>query len=106
MYEVPAVGTHYWHGRTGYQVTKVDQALPVRVHFVRDPGWEESLHVGLPDEYVVDGGRQSDDGVWHFTVVRDAERPTGWSFGEDCESTIRAAVSDALAALPRAEAAG
>jgi hypothetical protein len=106
MFEVPSVGARYWHGRTGYRVERVDPTDPVTLHLVRDRVWEDALHDGLPSEYVIDGGRRSDDGSWHFTVVRNGDRIAGWSFGEDCEATIRDAVSRVVASLPRAEAAG
>jgi hypothetical protein len=70
MFEIPAVGEHYWHDRTGYTVREIDESQdPPRVHLVRDPEWEEAVHAGLPDGYLLDGGRSSDDGGWHFFMV-------------------------------------
>jgi hypothetical protein len=100
MYEVPEAGSHYWHGRSGYVVQRIDRTDPITVHFVRDPAWEEELHNGLPDEYIIDGGRRVDDGEWHFSVVGpDGRLNRAWSFGPDQEIAIRDAIQQVRALL-------
>ena len=94
MYDVPPPGSHYWHGRTGYLVLRVEQTDPVTVHFVRDPEWEQELHAGLPDDHIIDGGRGSDDGTWHFSVVGPSgQLNEAWAFGDQMEPAIREAVA-------------
>ncbi len=102
MYDLPEPGTHYWHGRTGYVVDRIEDAdgMP-HVHLIRDSSWERQMSAGLPDDHLVDGGRREDDGTWHFQVV-GPNGPIGgnaWSFGRELEPTLREAVAAALTQL-------
>lgn len=99
MYELPEAGAHYWHGTTGYRLDRIERMDDeTRVHLVRDPEWEQEMSIGLPDDYLVDGGRDSERGEWHFHVVGPQGRVAGgaWAFGDDLERTIRQAVAGAV----------
>lgn len=102
MFEVPSVGSHYWHDKTGYRVDRIEDVDgETRVHLIRDPEWEEEMSAPLPDEYLIDGGRDEEDGNWHFEVVGPrglvGGRATG--YGPDLEGAIRQAVAGAAAHL-------
>jgi hypothetical protein len=100
MHAIPEVGSHYWHDRTGYRLDRIEHVEgETRVHLVGDRDWEEAVSAGLPDEYMVMGGRDSHTGEWHFRVVGAKGPVIGWAFGEDLESTIARAVATALEAL-------
>ena|SRR6266516_4626858 len=104
MYEVPRVGAHYWHNRTGYRIQRIDQTEPLTVHLVRDPSWEEEIHAGLPGDYLLSGGRRSDDGTWHFSMVGPSGRLNdAWSVDDDLDAAIREVVGQAHASLARAQ---
>jgi hypothetical protein len=98
MYELPGVGQHYWHDRTGYVVRAVDATqVPARVDLELDRDWEEATHAGLPDDFLASGGRDSDTGQWHFEIVRsNGQRiPGSDSLGDDLDRALADAVSAA-----------
>lgn len=109
MYELPAVDDHYWHDRMGFTVRALDASQdPARIDLEHDPAWEEELHDGLPDDCLAVGGRDSDDGTWHFQIAssRPGRRlPGAWSFGDDLETTIRQAVVRAAEEFAREQGA-
>ena len=99
MYDLPEVGSLYWHGRTGYRVDRIEQLEDeIRVHLVHDPEWELKLLVPLASGHSIDGGRSSENGRWHFQVIGPDGRVVGtpWSTGFSLESAIRKAVAQAL----------
>lgn len=98
MYELPEVGAHYWHDRTGYRVDRIEQVEEeTRVDLIRDPEWEEEMSAGLPDNYLVDGGRDADHGRWHFRVVGPQGRVAGrGALNDNMEAAIRHAVAEAV----------
>jgi hypothetical protein len=54
MFELPAPGSRYWHDRSGYTVREVDRTQdPPHVHLVHDRAYEEELHAGLPEGYLL-----------------------------------------------------
>jgi hypothetical protein len=98
MFELPEPGSHYWHDRWGYTVREVDQTQdPPHVHLVHDRAYEEELHEGLPDGYLLDGGRRHDDGSWHFFMLTPQGRPLGPFPGSDFETAAGAALAAAHA---------
>jgi hypothetical protein len=95
MFELPSPGSHYWHDRWGYTVRGVDETQdPPHVHLVHDRAYEEELHNGLADGYLLDGGRNAEDGSWHFLMLTPQGRPLGPFWGAD----LNAAVAEAVAA--------
>jgi hypothetical protein len=104
MFELPAPGSHYWHDRWGYTVREVDETQdPPHVHLVHDRAYEEELHAGLPDGYLLDGGRDSEDGSWHFFMLTPQGRPLGPFRGGDFDSAVGQALA-AAAEHARAQA--
>jgi hypothetical protein len=103
MYDVPAVGSRYWHGRDPYKVRGVDENTdPVTVHLEHDDAWVAELHDALPDGYWLDGGRSDTDGRWHFQIVQDGvDRPIGMYIGDTLDDALDQAV---VAAQQRAAA--
>jgi hypothetical protein len=101
MYELPGVGEHYWHDKTGYRVDRIEEGDgEIRVHLIRDPDWEEAMSTPLPDEYLVDGGRDHEDGYWHFHVTGPTGLVAGANgYGTDLEAAIRQAVAQAAERL-------
>jgi hypothetical protein len=101
VFELPAVGSHYWHDKTGYRVDRIEEVDgETRVHFMRDPEWEEAVSTPLPDEYLVDGGRSDEDGHWHFQVVGPQGIVAGANgYGIELEPAIRQAVVEAATRL-------
>jgi hypothetical protein len=96
MYEVPRVGERYWHHRTGFVVREfVDNLAPPELHLVREPGWEEEVRAGLPAEYILEGSRRDDDGLWQFNVLSPL---TGLPIGSGgSDNDFQAAAGAALA---------
>jgi hypothetical protein len=105
MYELPAVGEQYWHGKTGYVVKALDaNADPPRLDLELDRKFEERMSAGLPDDHFVDGGRQHDDGTWHFQIVGPKGIIGGGaasSRSDDMERAIAEAVASARKTLSR-----
>jgi hypothetical protein len=102
MFELPEADARYWHDKTGYRVDRIEEIDgETRVHLVRDPEWEEQMSQGLPDDHLVDGGRSSDTGEWHFRVVGPRGAITGWHFDNVMEPPIQTAVAVAVRALDR-----
>jgi hypothetical protein len=102
MYELPRLGDHYWHDNTGYRVNGLDESAdPPRLDLELDREFEEELCGALPDNYIVQGGRRSDDGTWHFEVAGPHGLVGGraWSVGDNMEQAIREAVAGALQSL-------
>ncbi len=94
-------GSHCWRGRTGYRVDRVEaEETPPRVHFYRDPAWEENVRADLLDDHFVEGAQPSDDGTWQFHVAGPTGPVSGAvSSGHDCEVAIGQAVEKARAQL-------
>lgn len=101
MFEVPAPGSHYWHGKTGYRLDRIEEVEgETHVHLVRDRQWEEAVSAPLPDDYLVDGGRDDENGYWHFQVVGPHGVVAGASgYGLELEPAILQAVAQAAARL-------
>ncbi len=96
MYELPEPGSHYWHDRMGFMVREVDKSQdPPHVHLVHDRAYEEELHDGLPDGYLLDGGRNSENGSWHFFMLTPQGRPLGPFHGGDFDSAVGLALAAA-----------
>jgi hypothetical protein len=95
MFDLPPVGSRYWHGTDAFRVREVDETTdPPIVLLEHDAAWEQELRGLLPKGYWLDGGRDSKDGRWHFESVREGVgRPREWSFGE----TLDEAMSDVIA---------
>jgi len=79
MFDLPASGSRYWHGRDPYLVRGVDEATdPITVHLEHAADWTDELRRALPDGYWLDGGRSDRSAEWHFMLVQDGvERPIG-----------------------------
>jgi hypothetical protein len=97
MFDLPARGTRYWHGRDPYLVREVDETTePVTIHLEHAEDWTEELREALPDGYWPDGGRSDRSGEWHFTLVKDGvERPIGLFHGDTLDEALAAAINAA-----------
>lgn len=99
MYDLPAPGTRYWHGRDPFLVREIDQTSdPVTLHLEHADEWAQEIRAALPAGYWIEGGRRSDDGSWHFHLEQDGvERPIGLYYGESLEQALNEAVAGAHA---------
>jgi hypothetical protein len=97
MFELPSAGDRYWHDTDGFTVRDVDTSQdPPVVQLVFDHVWMDAVNGQLPDGYVMDGGRNSDTGEWHFgAITPQHDRPLGPTFGGDLEETIARAIANA-----------
>jgi hypothetical protein len=97
MFDLPARGTRYWHGRDPYVVREVDETTdPVTVHLENAAEWADELRNQLPSGYWLDGGRSDAKGEWHFTLVKDGvERPIGLFYSEALEDAVNEATTAA-----------
>jgi hypothetical protein len=97
MFELPSAGDRYWHGTDGFTVRDVDTSQdPPVVNLVFDHAWMDEVNGSLPEGYIMDGGRHSDTGEWHFGAVTPQDgRPLGPTFGDDLEATIQQAIANA-----------
>lgn len=96
MFELPGPGSRYWHDRWGYRVRNVGATEdPPVVHLEHDPDWESQLYEGLPDGYILDGGRRDDDGTWHFALQTPQGRMGGAFFNSDLDAAIAGAIAAA-----------
>lgn len=96
MYDVPDVGSRYWHGRDPLVVREIDGSTdPLTIHLEHAGNdWISELRAALPDDYWLHGGRSSDDGSWHFHLEQEGvERPIGIYVGQTLEAALAAAIA-------------
>ncbi len=97
MFELPAAGDRYWHGSEGFTVREVDESHDSpHVHLNHDSDWTRAINDQLPDEYYLDGGRDSDNGRWHFQAVTPEHgRPVGDGYSESMDEAMQQAIGHA-----------
>jgi hypothetical protein len=98
VFALPQAGSHYWHDDAGYYVESVETVVGMpEINLIRDVEWEIAVLSPLPDGYSVRGGRDPDDGRWHFQVRDSSSNVVGQFLvtGPGLESTLRAAIEQA-----------
>jgi hypothetical protein len=98
MFELPGVGARYWHNSDGFTVREVDESHdPPRVDLNHDSDWTRAMNDQLPDDYYLDGSRNSDSGSWHFHAVTPAHggRPVGDGYSESMDEAMQQAIAHA-----------
>lgn len=104
MFDLPPVGSRYWSAGNPFVVREVDETTdPTTVHLEHDHRFADEVRAAMPEGYWPDGGRSSDDGRWHFTILAEGERPFGLWTGDTPDDALGQAFA---AARERARAAG
>jgi hypothetical protein len=107
MYELPSAGDRYWHDRDTFAVREVDESQdPPQVHLVHDHEWSDQIRDQLPEGYDIDGGRDSNDGRWHFMATTPPHgRPLGPVVADDLEDALGRAIANAAEHYRRSQEA-
>jgi hypothetical protein len=97
MYALPSPGDRYWHGEEPLRVRSVDaNAEPKQLHVDHDHDWAAEVIAALPEGYRMHGGRDADDGRWHFMAIAPPnDRPLGPVFADDLEQALAQAIVNA-----------
>jgi hypothetical protein len=97
MFELPAAGDRYWHGSDGFVVREIDDSQdPPHVHLNHDSEWVRAVNDQLPEGYMLDGGRDSHTGRWHFhAVTPEHGRPVGDGYSENINEAMQQALGHA-----------
>jgi hypothetical protein len=98
MYALPAPGDRYWHGHEPLRVREVSEdSNPRRMHVVHDHEWAEEVRAALPAGYTIHGGRDQDDGRWHFMAIAPPnDRPLGPVFADELDQALAEAIANAV----------
>lgn len=96
MFDLPRVGSSYWHGRDPFVVWEVERTEPPTVHLRRDPARAAQIWASLPEGCWLEGSRSTTDGRWRFLLVKDhVELPGGPSEADTLDDAVDVAVADA-----------
>lgn len=103
LFDLPVEGANYWFKRWAVKVERVVADRPPRVDLAHDWERDASFYRPLPaDHYVIEAVRDETSGVWNARVIdTSVGRIVSHESGDDCDETIAAAVTSAVAAVAR-----